>query len=207
MEITMEYLQKQIDELKEAVGELKKGKENIAEKKNLPIKAGVGDTFEVAGIEWKVLDIVDGEYRCLGDKIDGEMRFDDDSNNWDGSSLRKYLNGELYEKIIDEVGTDNLVLFQRDLTSLDGQTEYGYISDYVSLLTVDEYRKYRSLIPNVNGYWWWLVSSWSTPCNGVKRHVSSVWPGGDFNWYYCYYNGGVRPFVSFSSSIFESEDE
>ena len=122
------------------------------------------------------------------------------------SNLRKYLNEEFLKKMESEIGTGNLIEFERNLLSLDGQTEYGTCDDKVSLLTVDEYRKYRKLIPNT-GDWFWLISPWSTPCNDFKNSVSVVAPAGDFYRYVCFNSFGVRPFCIFSSEIFESEDE
>lgn len=105
-----------------------------------------------------------------------------------------------------EIGLENIVPFERNLLSLDGQTEYGKCEDKVSLLTVDEYRKYRSLIPNTKDYWWWLVSPWSTPCNDYKRTVTVVSSAGNISDDGCSNNCGVRPVCIFLSSIFESGD-
>ena len=94
--------------------------------------------------------------------------------------------------------------FKRVLTSLDGQTEYGTCEDYVSLITVDEYRKYRDLLPNTGEYWWTLTAD-STASNDNSRWVRVVSPRGYFSRSDCYYYDGVRPVCIFSSSIFESE--
>lgn len=171
---------------------------------HIPKGLKIGDEFKLADVNWKILDITDAGYMCIGDSL-GNKIFDDNSNNWDKSSLRSYLNGELYEKISKEIGKDNIVSFKRDLLSLDGQTEYGENDDAVSLLTVDEYRKYRKFIPNY-GKWWWLITPWSTPCNNYESTVAVVSPSGDFGISCCDGNVGVRPVCIFSSSIFESEE-
>lgn len=164
----------------------------------------IGDEFELADVNWKILDITDAGYMCIGDSL-GDKIFDNNSNNWNKSSLRAYLNGELYEKISKEIGKDNIVSFKRDLLSLDGQTEYGENNDAVSLLTVDEYRKYRKLIPNTDD-WWWLITPWSTHCNDCDIYTTVVSPSGCIYYYGCDRNIGVRPVCIFSSSIFESEE-
>lgn len=199
--LTMKILQEQINELKNEVAILK------AEKSVSKIHNGlkIGDTFKIAGLGWKIIDITDKGYSCLCEILEEEMKFDDSSNDWKSSGLRKYLNGEFLKKISDEVGDENIVKFERDLLSLDGQTEYEKCEDHVSLLTVDEYRKYRRLIPN-DEKWWWLITPWSTPCNDYEYPVTVVASSGYFrNWRY-YYDCGVRPFCIFSSSIFESEE-
>ena len=193
-------LEQRVEEHEAKVKELSKIK--IAKIcKNLKI----GDTFELAGLEWKILDITDKGYMCLANKLESNMKFDTSRNNWKTSKLRDYLNGEFYEKLSDEIGEENIIPFERDLLSLDGQDEYGACEDKASQLNVDEYRKYRKLIPNAD-YWWWLITPDSTTCNNDSDDVRVVSPSGriDRN---CYDgNNGVRPFCIFSSVIFESEE-
>lgn len=172
---------------------------------HIPKGLKIGDEFELADINWKILDITDAGYMCIGDSL-GDKKFDENSSDWNESSLREYLNNEFYEKIAREVGRENIISSKRNLLSLDGQTEYGESDDFVSLLTVDEYRKYRKLIPNT-GDWWWLVTPWSTPCNEYSKTVTVVSPSGGVGNDFCFIIGlGVRPVCIFSSSIFESEE-
>ena len=171
---------------------------------HVPKGLKIGYEFELADVNWKILDITDAGYMCIGDSL-GDKKFDENSSDWNESSLREYLNNEFYEKIAREVGRENIISSKRNLLSLDGQTEYGESDDFVSLLTVDEYRKYRKLIPNT-GDWWWLVTPWSTPCNEYSKTVAVVSPFGFIDYGICDYFYGVRPFCIFSSSIFESEE-
>ena len=110
------------------------------------------------------------------------------------------------KKIADELGEDAVIGFDRDLLSLDGQTEYGHCEDKISLLTVDEYRKYRKLLPNMSK-WWWLITPWSTPVNDYNSTLTVVSPSGFIDFLNCNGSGGVRPVCIFSSSIFESEND
>ena len=191
-------------DLEERVSILEKAIEKLGIK--IRKKYEIGDTFETAGITWKILDIIEQGYLCLADKLEEEMEFDSGSNNWRGSELREYLNKVFFEKISEAIGEDNIISFQRDLISLDGQTEYEACEDKISLLTVDEYRKYRNLIQNTDNYWWWLITPWSTKCNGYEKLVTVVSPSGCFGNYYCNFDCAVRPFCIFSSLIFESEE-
>lgn len=192
---------KKLEELESRVAILEK--KNAARK--IPNGLKIGDTFELAGTIWKILDITNDGYSCLADSIK-EMDFDAESNNWVNSDIRDYLVTEFLDKLKEEIGEDNIIQRERDLLSLDGQTEYGKAYEKVSLLTIDEYRKYRSLIPNTEDDWWWLITPWSTPCNDYKTGVASVSPSGYIRNASCYYDLGVRPFCIFSSSIFESEE-
>ena len=198
--LTMKDLQNQINELKAELSEIKKEKIPTIKK-----KLEIGDTFELAGLNWKILDITEKGYVCLADKLEDESKFDSDSNNWKESSLRSYLNGEFLEALREEIGKENILSFERDLLSLDGLGEYGKCEDYVSLLNVDEYRKYRKHIPNTDCYWWLLTAD-SVKSNGDNRWVRVVLPSGNFDYGDCYYCVGVRPVCIFSSLIFESEE-
>ena len=202
MTLTMKSLQEQINELRNEVAVLKA----VENTRKIPVRLSTGDTFELAGLTWTILDITDKGYVCLTDRLEDSMKFDSKSNNWIGSRLREYLNTEFFKKIADEIGEENIISFNRNLLSLDGQDEYGSCEDKVSLLTVDDYRKYRSFIPNADD-WWWLATPWSTKSNGCEYSVVVVSPSGIFNNYdFCGNYDGVRPFCIFSSSIFESED-
>ena len=204
-ELTMKMLQEQINELSNKIAVLEWNVKVKAMKKFTGLN--VGDTFELAGLTWKILDITSDGYMCLADRLPDKMEFDSECNNWAKSQLREYLNTEFIEKVADEIGEENIVSFNRDLLSLDGQTEYGGCEDKVSLLTIDEYRKHRSLIPNTDDYWWWLLSPWSTVCNNWSSTVAVVSSSGYFYGRDCNCTRGVRPFCIFSSTIFESEDE
>ena len=160
-------------------------------------KPEIGKTIDVSGIKWLVLDKLEKGYLVISNEFYGcSRKFDSDCNDWKSSDLRNELNTDLRKKIENELGVDSLVEFERDLLSLDGQTEYG---------TVDEYRKYRKLLPNTER-WWWTLTPDSTPCNNDGKWLRVVSPSGYFGNYGYYYCGGVRPVCIFSSSIFESEE-
>lgn len=203
--LTMKKLQEQIDELRNELASIK-GNSNTEKTRLVPNGLTIGDTFELADLTWKIIDISDNGYKCLADRLADDMKFDKKSNDWRTSSLRKYLNEDFYLKLVAVVGENNIVPFERDLLSLDGQTEYGTCKDKVSLISVFEYIENRKLLPNTGDYFWTLTPD-STPCNNDSTWVRVVSPSGVFS-INCYdYYSGVRPVVSFSSAIFESEDK
>ena len=184
-------------ELKEVKAELRKRKYTGSK---------VGDTFELIEKKWKILDLNENGVFCLCMESLVDKTFDSECNEWTSSNLRDYLSTEIYKKICEEIGTENVIGFERDLLSLDGQSEYGTCKDFVSLISIDEYRKYRSMIPNFEE-WWWTLSPYSTKCNEDSSWVAVVSPGGRVI-SGCYDRGrGVRPVCIFSSTLFESEDE
>lgn len=201
MTLTIKSLQEQINELRNEVAVLKA----VENTRKIPVGLNTGDTFELVGITWTILDITDKGYMCLADRLEDSMKFDSESNNWIGSQLREHLNTKFIKKIADEIGKENIISFNRNLLSLDGQDEYGNCEDKVSLLTVDDYRKYRSFIPNTDD-WWWLATPWSTKRNDCEYSVTVVSPSGFIDDGSCDCNDGVRPFCIFSSELFESED-
>ena len=163
------------------------------------------NTFKLAGVKWTVLDKNEKGYLCIADSID-DKKFDRKCNDWKKSDLREYLNGEYLAKLEANIGADNIILFERDLLSLDGQTEYGTCTDKVSLLTVDEYRKYRALLPNTRD-WWWTCTPWSTKERGWGSSVTVVSPRGFIIRDNYDFGIGVRPFCILKSNIFVSKGE
>ena len=197
-ELTLEELQQQFNDLKKRV--------NILEgnsKRKIDVEPKAGNQFELAGLKWKILDVLDSGCMCLAEKSE-LMRFDPDINDWRISELRQHLNSDLLEKIENEIGEGNVIEFERDLLSVDGQNQYRACKDKVSLLTLDEYRKCRSLIPNEE-YYWWLLTPWSTPCNEYYKWMAVVVPSGNVVYGVCRNSFGVRPVCIFSPSIFAKE--
>lgn len=121
----------------------------------------IGDTFEFISIPWKVLDITEKGYACLAmETVIENKEFGTGGNNWRDSNLREWIHKSILPKIKEEVGEDKVIKFKRNLISLDALAEYGECLDEISLISVDEYRKYRNLIPNSKNEWWWTI----TPC-------------------------------------------
>ncbi len=184
--------------------ELREVKEELGKRKYTGLK--VGDTFELIEKKWKILGSNGNGVFCLCMESLGDKTLDSKCNEWTSSNLRDYLSTEIYKKICEEIGTENVIGFERDLLSLDGQSEYGTCKDFVSLISIDEYRKYRSMIPNFKE-WWWTLTPYSTKCNDDARWCSVVSPSGNFRGRSYDDLCGVRPVCIFSSTLFESEDD
>ena len=187
------HLKERVEMLEKKVRELENKRINFVKPHE------IGDRFEFRGIKFTCLDKVKGGYLVIADFLDEKYKFDEESNNWKGSELRKILS----ESFVDEIGRENLIVIERDLTSLDGLKDYGKTYDLVSILTADEYKKYRSLLPNT-GEWWWLCTPWSTKSNGYESSVAVVAPDGNISNNNCNRNFGVRPVCILKSDIFES---
>lgn len=199
-ELTLEALQQQFNDLKKRVSILEGNS-----KRKIDVEPKAGNQFKLAGLKWKIIDVLDLGCMCLAERSES-TRFDLDINDWRISELRQHLNGDLLRKLENEIGEENIIKFERDLLSVDGQNQYRACKDKVSLLTLDEYRKYRSLIPNEE-YYWWLLTPWSTGCNGYSLGVAVVLPSGCVRNNNCDGCNGVRPVCIFSPLIFESKEK
>ena len=161
-----------------------------------------GTTIEVGGIQMEILDIAypgangkSGIF-CLAKDVLFQKEFDeDDCNNWTISSLRGHLNGEFKYELEQKIGKDALIPFKRDLTSDDGLKDYCEKDcvDSISLISCEEYRRYREHISNKSD-WWWTLTAYSTPSSGYSYYVRLVSTDGSLNGNdACYGYIGVAP--------------
>lgn len=129
------------------------------------------------------------------------------NNNFDGSKVDQYLNGEYLTELMKEFCEDQVFEHEVDLLSMDGLDDYGKIKRKVSLLTIDQYRKYRKVLGKNMNTWWWLATPHSTPSGYGADYVQCVGSGGSVYYYDVDFTRGLRPFCILRSSIFVSIDE
>lgn len=170
------------------------------------IKIAPSSVINYGGLDCIVLDVEQDRILVLAKESIGNMPFDEgNSNNFPKGTLCKYLNGEFIKKLkANGADTSALIPTTIDLTSDDGLKDYGETTQKIFLLSCDMYRKYRSVIPNLDN-WWWLATAYSTESNGYAvsaRCVGSV--GSLYNGYAYYGLIGVRPAFYLKSSILES---
>ena len=170
------------------------------------IKIAPSSVINYGGLDCIVLDVEQDRILVLAKESIGNMPFDEgNSNNFPKGTLCKYLNGEFIKKLkANGADTSALIPTTIDLTSDDGLKDYGETTQKIFLLTCDMYRKYRSVIPNLDD-WWWLATAYSTESNGYAhyaRYVSS--DGSLYNDGAYAGSNGVRPAFYLKSSILES---
>lgn len=170
------------------------------------IKIAPSSVINYGGLDCIVLDVEQDRILVLAKESIGNMPFDEgNSNNFPKGTLCKYLNGEFIKKLkTNGADTSALIPTTIDLTSDDGLKDYGETTQKIFLLTCDMYRKYRSIIPNLDD-WWWLATAYSTESNGYANYARYVYSGGSLVSSSAY-NGdlGVRPAFYLKSSILES---
>ena len=170
------------------------------------IKIAPSSVINYGGLDCIVLDVEQDRILVLAKESIGNMPFDEgNSNNFPKGTLCKYLNGEFIKKLkANGADASALIPTTIDLTSDDGLKDYGETTQKIFLLTCDMYRKYRSVIPNLDD-WWWLATAYSTESNGYASRARGVYSDGRLRNYTAYIgNGGVRPAFYLKSSILES---
>lgn len=170
--------------------------------------AARGTAFDYAGQSWILLENDDGRALCLSKDIIETRAFDEGNcNNFAVASSKEYLNGAYLDNLLEDVNGPNAFLTtELDLTTDDGLKDYGTTRAIIFLLTVDQYRRNRDVIPNANG-WWWLSTAFSTADNGYEslaRYVRTdgALDGGNA----CNGLNGLRPACYLDSELLISID-
>lgn len=173
---------------------------------NAKIKIAPSSVINFGGLDCIVLDVEKDKVLVLAKESIGNMAFDENnSNNFQNGTLCKFLNGDFIKKLkANGADVSAIITTTIDLTSDDGLKDYGETTQKVFLLTCDMYRKYRSLIPNLDN-WWWLATAYSTESNGYAHLARIVYSGGSLgDGTACIGYRGVRPAFYLKSSILES---
>ena len=134
-----------------------------------------GNVIKFGDIEFIVLDLIGDEMLVIAKDSVYAAEFDiDRTNNFRDSTIRTYLNSSFLDRLADN-GADVSMIMEHaiELTSDDGLKDYGMSVQKVFLLTTEMYRKYRSLIPRIN-HWWWTSTPYSTEANGYRSTVCYV---------------------------------
>ena len=160
-----------------------------------------GDTIQLGGYDWRVLELRDGKALVLSERILMGRIYNPTDATWETSDMRRYLNCVFYDNTftaeekawISESKIDNNDNPQFN-TSGGGQTE-----DKVFLLSIEEAKKYfgndsERIALDVNSgraLWWWLRSP-----GGRSDRVAGVYNDGGIGvhgYSIRRETGGVRP--------------
>ena len=181
---------------------------NTAENKTVSFP-GVkdGDTFQVGGVEFIKFPAMNGGTPAVMKNIAFQSRFGD-NNDLRTSDVQKKMEADILPKIISAIGEENLCTIKTDLTTLDGLKPYGVMESLISLPTFDFYRANVEIFDKYPvDDWWWLATPESAKPHDDPRWILCVSPSGYIGYdNYNYFNVGVRPFLIFNSSIFESSE-
>ena len=161
-----------------------------------------GTLIPFGGMDWIILESEGNMTRLLAKESIGDMPFDEDnSNNWTNSSLRAYLNGKFLETLVATVLIRAHSFKTHTLIADDGLDDYGSSVDCVGLLSIDQYRKHRRIISNLDD-WWWLITPYSVKSNGYSGAVRYVYSDGTLSSLNARARDiGVRPALTLKSDI------
>ena len=172
--------------------------------------AARGTIFPYAGEKWVALEHeASGRTLCLRLDLIPNKPFDENNcNNFATSSSKEWMNGPYLDNLIDAVkGPHAFLTTELDLTADDGLKDYGTCTVTIFLLTVDQYRRNRDVIPNADD-WWWLSTAFSTKSNGYESLARLVSTDGTLYWNYADdgYNG-LRPACYLDSDLLISIED
>lgn len=117
-------------------------------------KISPGSKVKYGLASWTVLDVYDDEIYALCDRVIARRRFDTSTNKWEESELKQWLENYGFA-----------ILRSYNIPISDNLEE-------ISLLTVNEYNKYISYIPDISTKWWLRSSDHSLPRVGKGVHPS-----------------------------------
>ena len=176
--------------------------------KNAVIFAGVkdGETFKVGKYEFIKFPDVDGKTPVVMKDIAFRSAFGS-NNDLRTSTVLKRMQEKILPEIIEVAGEENVLAFKTDLTTLDGLKPYEELESRISLPTFDFYRANVEIFDKYKlSAWWWLATPESAQPHYNPNWIVCVSPSGGFDFNGYNYDRGVRPFLIFDSSIFESSE-
>ena len=169
---------------------------------NITPEIKAGETFIYKGIKYICLEVFDKEVYgrnaalAVTAKIIKSMefaeKFEDGCNDWRRSKVREWLNDEF---LAMHIAKDDVLPQTSDLTADNGDDAYGTSEDLVTLLSCDQYRKYRKLIPKYNGWVWTVTPLY--PHTGNAHSVRAINPSGELSYSITAYSLGVAPVCLF----------
>ena len=152
-----------------------------------------GERFTLDGVEFvKLEDDMDAAFAVAADTLPECCQFEDDDaeredhNNYAGSLLSKTVERWLRDK--HPAIFSAVVERPIDLTTMDGMTDYGKPLAVARALTIDEYRKHRSVLP-LTSKPYWLATGWTT-IGGTRYYMNQDgamvegWSQQNGTWYY-----------------------
>lgn len=168
-----------------------------------------GETFKIGEHDFIVLKQSNEQTMVISKGFMAEdVVFDENVRDYNRSSLKELIESEIQPLIEKEVGAENIIEHEVDLTSVDMQNEFGSCKCKVRSITFDEAREFNDLLVNEDlNDWWWTLTPWSTEKRGYNRSIAVVSSSGSVGGNYCYNDRGVRPFCILKSNIFVSRGE
>lgn len=168
-----------------------------------------GDIFQTTGKrKYKVLEQYTEHTKIISlGFVKENVKFDDDTTDYNKSSLKKLCDTEILKDFEEEFGKENIETDIVDLITVDGQ-KIGETECKVRPLTFDEARKYTELtFDDELDDSYWTCSAWSTVERGWRYALSVVSPSGLIYGDGCNCGNDVHPVCILKSNLFVSKVE
>lgn len=161
-----------------------------------------GSVVKIGNREYIVLGHAKETTSVITKDFTKEMEFGQ-SGDYLTSDVRKYCNGEFYNELVAAVGAENIVKHTIKLVADDGTGKGKTCSDNVSIITAENYRRYREFL-KAYGNWWWTATRTTYDNEDYTHSVCYVGSSGVLIFHNSDYCGGVRPFCILNSSVLTS---
>ena len=161
-----------------------------------------GDTVTIGEREYIVLRHGEETTAIIAKNPTKFMAFSKDGN-YAKSDVRAYCNGEFYNELCKAAGKYNIIPHTVALVADDGSNKGAGVTDNVSILTCDLYRRYREFLPAI-GSPCWTATRVTTLDKNYASDVCFVSSRGILSSSDCSLFFGVRPFCILNSSVLVS---
>lgn len=140
---------------------------NVISKKNHLLTLNVGEIFQVDNTEYIVLEQLSTMHQTVIIRrklLEYVMEMEMDDHVWDESNIRKFLNTKYLSEIEKAFGKHRIVEHNIGTLYLDILNYNKSVTDKISLLSSEQYRKYRKIFIKTGNLEnaWWLISRCST---------------------------------------------
>lgn len=173
----------------------------LTEDKRFPLgEAQLGSVVKIGNREYIVLGHAEETTAVITKDFVRKMEFGE-SGDYLTSDVRKYCNGEFYNELVSAVGAENIVKHTVKLVADDGTGKGKTCCDNVSIITTENYRRYREFL-RAYGDWWWTATRVTYDNEDYFRSICCVYSAyGILDLEGCSYGGGVHPFCILNSSV------
>lgn len=153
-------------------------------------------------VEWRVLEVRDGKALMISEYLLDARKYDSQSNEWENSELRAWLNNEFLNKAFSPEEREKLNGIEGDKVSLLTKSEsrkyFSANNDRMGITTSYARKNGANYSGGDNSGWWWLRSPAFHGCNAsIVLDSGCVY---DYGNVIGYIHGCVRPVVLVSLS-------
>lgn len=171
----------------------------LTEDKRFPLgEAQLGSVVKIGNREYIVLNHSKNTTAVITKNSTKKMKFGQ-SGDYLTSDVRAYCNGKFYNELAATVGTENIVRHIVKLVADDNTGECHICWDNVSVITTENYRRYRKFLPTYSD-WWWTATRITYNGSNLMR-VCCIDSDGTLCMCVCCLSNEVHPFCILKSSV------